>query len=78
MVSVDMESWIPESCLPRKIDWMVSVDFRYELLAPYYPATGCPSDGPVSMFKTLMPGYLYGIKSERRLAEEVRLNIADR
>ena len=40
MVSVDMESWIPESRLPQKIDWMVSVDFRYELLAPYYPVTG--------------------------------------
>ena len=78
MVSVDMGSWIPESRLPRKIDWMVSVDFRYELLASYYPVTGCPSDGPVRIFKTLMPGYLYGIKSERRLAEKVRLNIADR
>ena len=32
MVSVDMEPWIPESRLPRKTDWMVSVDFRYEIV----------------------------------------------
>ena len=57
---------------------MVSFDFIYDLLAPYYPATGRPSVDPVSMFKMLLIGYLYGIKSERRLVEEVQLNIAYR
>ena len=57
---------------------MVSFDFIYDLLAPYYPATGRPSVAPVSMFKMLLIGYLYGIKSERRLVEEVQLNIAYR
>ena len=77
MVFVDMESLIPEKHLLRKVDQMVSFDFIYDLLAPYYPETGRPSVDPVSMFKMLLIGYLYGIKSERRLAEEVRLNIAD-
>lgn len=40
MVLVDMESLIPENHLLRKIDRMVSFDFIYELLAPYYSATG--------------------------------------
>ena len=66
MVFVDMESLIPENHLLRKIDRMVSFDFIYELLAPYYSATGRPSVDPVSMFKILLVGYLYGIKSERR------------
>ena len=78
MVFVDIESLIPETHLLRKIERKVSFDFIYDLLAPYYPATGRPSVDPVSMFKMLLIGYLYGIKSERRLVEEVQLNIAYR
>jgi len=65
MLFVDIESLIPETHLLRKIERMVSFDFIYDLLAPYYPATGRPSVDPVSMFK-------------RRLVEEVQLNIAYR
>ena len=78
MLFVDIESLIPETHLLRKIERMVSFAFIYDLLAPYYPATGRPSVDPVSMFKMLLIGYLYGIKSERRLVEEVQLNIAYR
>ena len=78
MIFVDIESLIPENHLLRKIERMVSFDFIYDLLAPSYPATGRPSVAPVSMFKMLLIGYLYGIKSERRLVEEVQLNIAYR
>ena len=78
MLFVDIESLIPETHLLRKIERMVSFDFIYDLLASYYPATGRPSVDPVSMFKMLLIGYLYGIKSERRLVEEVQLNIAYR
>ena len=78
MLFVDIESLIPENHLLRKIERMVSFDFIYDLLAPYYPATGRPSVDPVSMFKMLLIRYLYGIKSERRLVEEVQLNIAYR
>ncbi|BDE86860.1 Uncharacterised protein [uncultured Flavonifractor sp.] len=63
MIFVDMESLIPKNHLLRKIDRMVSFDFIYDLLAPYYPATGRPSIDPASMFKMLLIGYLYGIKS---------------
>ena len=78
MIFVDIESLIPETHLLRKIERMVFFDFIYDLLAPYYPATGRPSVDPVGMFKMLLIGYLYGIKSERRLVEEVQLNIAYR
>ena len=57
---------------------MVSFDFIYDLVTPYYPANGRPSVDPVSMFKMLLVGYLYGIKSERRLVQEIQLNIAYR
>ena len=78
MQIVDMEMMIPQNHLLRKIDRMVGFEFIYELLAPYYPSNGRPSVDPVSMFKMLLVGYLYGIKSERRLVEEVRLNLAYR
>ena len=54
MIFVDMESLIPENHLLRKIERTVSFDFIYDLLAPYYPATGRPSVDPVSMFKMLL------------------------
>ena len=54
MIFVDMESLIPQNHLLRKIDRMVSFDFIYDLLAPYYPATGRPSIDPASMFKMLL------------------------
>jgi transposase len=44
MVFVDMETMIPENHLLRKIDRIVSFDFIYEILAPYYPATNRPWD----------------------------------
>ena len=59
MLFVDIELLIPENHLLRKIERMVSFDFIYDLLAPYYPATGRPSVDPVSMFKMLLIGYLY-------------------
>ena len=78
MLIIDMESMIPKEHLLRKISSMISFDFIYEVLTPYYPSVGRPSVDPVSMFKMLLVGYLYGIKSERRLVEEIQLNIAYR
>ena len=78
MVILDIAELIPRDHLLRKINQMVSFDFIYDLVAPYYPANGRPSVDPVSMFKMLLVGYLYGIKSERRLVQEIQLNIAYR
>ena len=78
MFVLDMEELIPENHLLRRINQLVSFNFIYDLAAPYYSANGRPSVDPVSMFKMLLVGYLYGIKSERRLVQEVQLNIAYR
>ena len=58
MVFVDMESLIPEKHLLRKIDRVISFEFIYDLLGPYYPSIGHPSVDPVCMFKMLLVGYL--------------------
>ena len=78
MLVLDFTELIPDHHLLRKISQAISFDFIYEILKPYYPANGRPSVDPVSMFKMLLVGYLYGIKSERRLVQEVQLNIAYR
>ena len=65
MLFVDIESLIPENHLLRKIERMVSFNFIYDLLAPYYPATGRPSVDPGSMFKMLLIGYLYAQTGKR-------------
>ena len=78
MLILDIEELIPENHLLRKINQMISFDFIYDLVASYYPTNGRPSVDPVSMFKMLLVGYLYGIKSERRLVQEIQLNIAYR
>ena len=78
MLVLDFTELIPDHHLLRKISQAISFDFIYEILKPYYPANGRPSVDTVSMFKMLLVGYLYGIKSERRLVQEVQLNIAYR
>ena len=54
MVILDIAELIPRDHLLRKINQMVSFDFIYDLVAPYYPANGRPSVDPVSMFKMLL------------------------
>ena len=78
MLILDIEELIPENHLFRKINQMISFDFIYDLVASYYPDNGRPSVDPISMFKMLLVGYLYGIKSNRRLVQEIQLNIAYR
>ena len=78
MMILDLSDLIPNNHLLRKISEIISFDFIYEILEPYYPSNGRPSIDPVSMFKMLLVGYLYGIKSERRLVQEIQLNIAYR
>lgn len=78
MVILDIDSMIPKNHLLRQIKDHVNFDFIYEKAAPYYSNIGRKSIVPVILMKMLLIGYLYGIKSERRLEEEVSLNLAYR
>jgi transposase len=55
-----------------------AVDFAFVrgLVRETYSHTGAPSVDPVVVFKMALLGYLYGITSERRMAAEMRLNLA--
>ena len=76
MVILDIDSMIPQNHLLRQIKDCVNFDFIYEKAFPYYSHVGRKSIDPVILIKMLLIGYLYGIKSERRLDEEVSLNLA--
>ena len=78
MVILDIDSMIPEDHLLRQIKNCVNFDFIQEKAAPYYSHIGRKSIDPAILIKMLLIGYLYGIKSERRIEEEVSLNLAYR
>lgn len=74
-----IEELVPEDHLLRKIDQYIDFSFINEICKPYYSKeTGRPAVEPEILFKMLFLGYLFGIRSERRLAEEVKYNVAYR
>jgi transposase len=74
----NLDSHIPQDHLLRGIDPFLDLRELREHLADYYSATGRPSIAPELMIRMLVIGYCFGIRSERRLCEEVHLNLAYR
>jgi transposase len=74
----NLDDVIPVDHLLRKIDAVLDLSDLRAQLAPYYSHTGRPSIDPELMIRMLLIGYCYGIRSERRLCEEVSLNLAYR
>jgi transposase len=75
-----LDGRIPKSHLLRRIDVFVIkalADVHRELAA-FYSHTGRPSIDPELLMRMLTVGYCYGIRSERKLCEEVSLNLAYR
>jgi transposase len=76
--SFNLDDHVPRSHLLRGIDRFFDLgDLRHHL-APFYSHTGRPSIDPELMIRMLIVGYCFGIRSERRLCEEVQLNLAYR
>jgi transposase len=73
-----LESHVPADHLLRGIDAVLDLGTLRISLAPYYSSTGRPSIDPELMIRMLLIGYSFGIRSERRLCEEVHLNLAYR
>ena len=76
--SFNLERHVPDDHLLRRIDRFVDLSDIREHLRPYYSETGRPSIDPELMIRMLLIGYCLGIRSERRLCEEVHLNLAYR
>ena len=76
--SFNLDDHVPRDHLLRGIDQVLDLgDLRLHL-APFYSHTGRPSIDPALMIRMLIVGYCFGIRSERRLCEEVHLNLAYR
>jgi transposase len=72
------EKHIPADHLMRSIDRFVDLEQDRRNLAPFYSSIGRPSIDPELMIRMLLIGYCFGIRSERRLCDEVHLNLAYR
>ena len=76
---VTLDSLVPKDHLLRLIDQHLSFDFiRAECESLYCPNNGRPALDPVMLFKMLFVGYLFGVRSERRLIKDIEVNVAYR
>lgn len=73
-----LDQFVPEGHLLRQVDRFVDLEGVRTKLRPYYSEMGRPSVCPELTVRLLLCGYLLGIRSERRLCEEVHLNLAYR
>ena len=76
--SFNLEDHVPQNHLLRGINQYLDLDSLHQHLAEHYSHTGRPSIDPELMIRMLIIGYSFGIRSERRLCEEVHLNLAYR
>ena len=73
-----LDDQIPADHLLRRIDQFLDLAGVRTELKPFYSTIGRPSIDPELMMRMLIIGYCMGIRSERRLCEEVHLNLAYR
>jgi transposase len=73
-----LEKHVPSDHLLRSIERFVELNQVRRELAGFYSHIGRPSIDPELMIRMLIVGYCFGIRSERRLCEEVHLNLAYR
>jgi transposase len=74
----DLDQVVPSDHLVRQIDAVLDLSWVHQELAPYYSHTGRPSIDPVLMIRMLIVGYVFAIRSERRICAEVQVNLAYR
>ena len=71
-----LEDQVPENHLLRLIEKHISFAFVRERLKQSYSEMGRPSIDPELLLRILLIGYLYGVSSERKLVEELRMHLA--
>jgi transposase len=74
----DLEDMVPGDHLLRRIDAALDVSWLRGEMKTHYSHLGCPSICPELMVRMLIVGYCYSIRSERRLCQEVKMNLAYR
>lgn len=78
METVVLEDLVPQDHLLRKIDAILDTEYIRERTREFYSKKGRPAIDPVVLVKMELITYLFGIRSDRRLVEEIRVNVAYR
>ncbi|GGA93223.1 transposase [Ornithinibacillus halotolerans] len=74
-----IEELVPEDHQLRKVEKYIDFSFILDIVRPFYcEDNGRPSIDPIVLFKMMLIGYLYGIRSERQLEKEIKVNVAYR
>jgi len=76
--NISLEMLVPQDHYLRHIDRLIDFDFIRNKVRHLYSHTGKPAIDPVVLFKMLLIGYLYDVKSERQLEKEIQVNLAYR
>jgi len=71
-----LSNHVPKDHFLRKISEAIDFSFIHQLAKPYYSHTGQPGVDPVVLLKMMLIGYFYDITSERKLAQELTVNLA--
>src|ERR1700760_2418672 len=74
----DLDKVVPPDHLVRQIDGLLDLSWVHNELASFYSHTGRPSIDPVLMIRMLIVGYVFALRSERRLSAEVQVYLAYR
>ena len=78
MIFTSAEELMPQEHFLRDLEQHVDFSFIYEKVENLYSKTGRNSIDPVVIIKMLLIGYIYGISSERKIEQEIKVNIAFR
>src|SRR6185312_14207339 len=75
-----LDERVPKDHLLRRIERFVAAALSdvHQRLEPHYSEAGRPSVDPELMIRMLIVGYCYGLRSERKLTQEVELHLAYR
>jgi transposase len=73
-----LKDHVPADHILRTIDGVIDLSGVRKYLTEFYSSTGRPSIDPELMMRMLLVGYIMGIRSERRLCDEIHLNLAYR
>src|SRR5256885_14958214 len=76
LYAFSLDEVVPPDHLVRQIDCVLDLSWVHKELAPYYSHTGRPSIDPVLMIRMLLVGYVFALRSERRLCSETQVNPA--
>ena len=73
-----LDEVVPADYVVRRIDAVLDLGWIHKELAPFYSNTGRPSIDPELMMRMLLVGYVFAIRSERRILAQVQVNLAYR